>query len=334
MTRKITSKALELLKKLVEIPSPSGKEDELMEFIVNYLENIGFSPEIDSVKNIILDLGADLWVTAHIDTVKELSNFSFDGEFCYGTGVADDKASIASILLALELADSEYFNCAFFVDEEETGFGSQHFAEKRNAGRAIVMEPTELRVCSEHWGVVEFSVTVEGKPAHAATPWAGINAVEKTLSLIDQLKEIGKKYGAKFNILQIKSVPDSLYAVPHVCYLKAEYLLPDKSSILFELLDTLEGYGRVEILEVADPFVSGDVVKILENAVFSAGLEVERSYMPSWTDAVNLHNAGWDTVVFGPGKLELCHTPHERVSIQEVIRAAEVLKNLGKVRNP
>jgi len=56
--------------------------------------------------------------------------------------------------------------------------------------------------------------------------------------------------------------------------------------------------------------------------------------MPSWTDAVNLKCAGWDTVVFGPGKLELCHTPHERVSVYEVVRAAEVLKNLSKVRNP
>ncbi len=338
MTHEIASKAVELLKKLVEIPSPSGKEDELMEFIVNYLENIGFSPEIDSVKNIILDLGADLWVTAHMDTVKGLLSFSFDGEFCYGTGVADDKASIASILLALELTDGKPFNCAFFVDEEETGLGSQYFAEKRDAGRAIVMEPTELKICSEHWGVVEFSVTVEGKPAHAATPWAGINAVEKTLSLIDQLKEIGKKYGAVFNLLQIKSLPEDVYVVPHICYLKAECLLPDKSSILFELLDVLEKYGKAEILEVSDVFISGEVAKILENAIFSAGLKVERSYMPSWTDAVNLHNAGWDTVVFGPGKLELCHTPHERVSIQEVVKAAEVLKNLGKaksqIRNP
>ena len=333
MTHEIASEARELLKELAEISSPSGEEEKLMEFLVNYLENMGFSPEIDGAKNVVLDLGAELWVTAHMDTVKELTSFSSDGEFCYGTGVADDKASVTAILLALEMAEDRPFNCVFFADEEETGLGSQYFAEKRSAGKAIVMEPTELKVCSEHWGVVEFSVTLEGKPAHAATPWAGINAIKKSLSLIDRLEEIGKRYGAVFNLLQIKSLPEDVYAVPHICYLKAEYLLPDKSSILFELLDTLEGYGRVEILEVADPFVSGDVAKILENAVSCAGLKVERSYMPSWTDAVNLHGAGWDTVVFGPGKLELCHTPHERVSIQEVIRAAEVLKNLGKAKS-
>ncbi|RUM34214.1 MAG: hypothetical protein DSY33_02760 [Archaeoglobus sp.] len=323
----LASKALELLKELVKIPSPSGYEEELSEYIVSYLKNLNYSPKVDSVGNVVLDFGADIWVTAHMDTVEKQVNFSFDGEFCYGTGVADDKASIAAILLALE-SGRKNFNCALFVDEEESGFGSKKFVEGKPPSMAVVMEPTELKICSKHWGVVEFSIEIEGKQAHGSTPWAGENAIEKALDLIEELRKIGEKNGAFLNLLQAKSAPENIYAIPNSCYLKAEYLLPEKPLPLLELLETLEKYGKARILEVSNPFVSHKVAKILENAVITAGIKLERACMPSWTDAVNLNNAGWDVAVFGPGKLEICHTRMEKVSIYEIIKASEVLRRL------
>ncbi len=308
----------ELLRKLVEIKSPSGREGELAKFVVSYLEGLGLSPEVDRAGNVILDRGAEIWVTAHMDTVNTDYPFREHGKLLYGTGVADDKASIAAMLLACKEGS---FNCAFFVDEEETGIGSQCFADEREAGKAIVMEPTELKICTKHWGVVEFLVTVEGEQTHAAVPKS--NAIENALKLIESLKT----FKARLNLLEIKSEPENLYVTPYRCHLKAELLL-EFSCNLLDVLEFLESHNA-EVLELSDPFdCEGEVVKALEKAMLKAGIKPEYTYMPSWTDAVNLKKAGWDVTVFGPGRLELCHTPSEFVNIDEVVKAAEVLKNL------
>ncbi len=314
--------AKELLKKLVEIRSPSGKESDLAEFIHSYLKKLGYSPVIDEVGNVLLECGSDYWVTAHMDTVEVLSEFRCDGNICYGTGVADDKASIASILLALEKAR---FNCAFFVEEEETGMGSEYFAERIKPGKAIVMEPTEMRVCTEHWGVFEFQVCIRGESTHASMPEK--NAIELALELIEKIRN------DKLNLLGIWSKPENLYATPHECILKAEYLI-DKigsSELILKTMELLESYGDVKVIEMADPFSSKEVHRMLERAIVLAGLKVKRGYMPSWTDAVNLHERGWDTVVFGPGNLKNCHTDKEFVDLRDVILASKVLVKLSEI---
>ncbi len=318
-------KAKCLIKKLAKIDSQSGREKELSEFLVSYLKRLGYSPKIDEVGNVVVDFKKDLWVTAHLDTVERVSDFREMGNLCFGTGVADDKASIAAILLALEKAA---FNCVFFVDEEETGIGSQHFAEVRKPSKAIVMEPTELKICSKHWGVFEFQVDVVGEKSHASMPKK--NAIELAIELINKLKVKGK-----LNLLGIWSKPENIYVTPYLCTVKMEYLISSGfvSKLIFETLEIAEKYGKVKILEVADPFESILVHKILEKAVILAGIEPETGYMPSWTDAVNLNKKGWDTVVFGPGNLENCHTEREYVDVRDVVLASRVLENLRKIYN-
>jgi len=306
--------------------SPSGKEDEVREFVLKYLRDL--NPEVDEAGNVLVDNGGDVWVTSHMDTVAgEFYPFSFENGICFGTGVADDKASVAAMLVAAR--ETEGLNFAFFVDEEENGMGSQHFAEKVRKGKAVVMEPTELRICNEHWGVFEALVSVHGKPAHASMPDYGVNAIEKALELIEKLRNF--RCG-KFSLLSIKSYPENLYSVPYRCEVKFEYLIPYHAAVpVLEVLETCERFGDVTILEMADPFVSEEIDGLLKMAAELSGIEPELSFMPSWTDAVNLREAGWDVVVFGPGELHKAHTPFECVSIEEVVKAVEVLKNLSRV---
>jgi acetylornithine deacetylase len=50
--------------------------------------------------------------------------------------------------------------------------------------------------------------------------------------------------------------------------------------------------------------------------------------MKSWTDALNLKER-FDVVVWGPGNLEFCHTKEEKVKIEEIKKAIEVLISLN-----
>ena len=332
----MSGKVVELLKTLVGLRSPSGHEENVREFVIDYLEKAGLSPEVDEVGNVIVrtvrTVGAgEFWVTAHLDTVNTNYPFRHENGICYGTGVADDKASVAAmLLLARELGSDLNLNLAFFVDEEETGIGSQHFAEKERPGIAVVMEPTELKVCNQHWGVFEFFVTVRGKASHAAVPDAGINAIDGALKLVERLKDLSLRHGSIFNILSLESEPKDLYITPYECRLKAEFLLPESSRVVFEVMQLLEDYDY-QILEVADPFTSGLSAEMLEEAIIASGMIPEKSSMPSWTDAVNLKKAGWDAVVFGPGSLATSHTERECVRVEEVVKAVEVLKNLSRI---
>jgi len=50
--------------------------------------------------------------------------------------------------------------------------------------------------------------------------------------------------------------------------------------------------------------------------------------MRSWTDAAHLLEGGTQPVIFGPGHLPSCHTPQEKVKIEELITAYGILEKL------
>jgi Acetylornithine deacetylase/Succinyl-diaminopimelate desuccinylase and related deacylases len=50
--------------------------------------------------------------------------------------------------------------------------------------------------------------------------------------------------------------------------------------------------------------------------------------MKSWTDAGNFVYGGIPSVVFGPGKLAVAHTPWENVEISDVVAATKVLYHI------
>ncbi|MEM2924722.1 MAG: M20/M25/M40 family metallo-hydrolase, partial [Methanocellales archaeon] len=125
------SRLIKLLRILVETPSPSGREDEVISIISSYLNEKGIDYKIDEVnKNLIIQGKVNFWVVTHLDTHPESYAFKFDGNYAYGTGVCDAKGSVAAILKALdEIADLN-FGVAFLSDEEEGGKGSVGFSRR------------------------------------------------------------------------------------------------------------------------------------------------------------------------------------------------------------
>jgi len=316
---------LELLRALVEIPSLSGREDRLIEFITDRYD--GFEiVEGYGIKDLIMNPDADLWVITHLDTVPIKRGFDFDGTYAYGTGVCDTKGSITAILSAIEILGEPKFGVALLSDEEEGGRGSKLFVERFEPARAIVMEPTSLRIANVHYGCLEVLAKFRGVSAHGATPEFGVNAIELALQAILRLKEMG----LKFLVQKIVGGWDE-YAVPERCEVRIDFTFPpdvDPDELEVRIGGIL---GEFEVLEKDGGFVSGDVAELLKSAVESAGMTPEFGHMPSWTDAINLRKAGWDVVVFGPGELHLCHTERERIALREIELARDVLIRLNEL---
>ena len=323
---------LELLKNLVEIRSPSGKEDRLIAYLTDVFESLGYEPHIlegKGVKDIVLNPKAEVWVITHLDTVPIKREFEFDGKYAYGTGVCDTKGSIAAILLALEEIEELNFGIALLSDEEEGGRGSEIFVEAFEPKMAIVMEPTSLKIAKVHYGSLEVMLKFKGEPAHGSTPEFGRNAIDLAIDAIVKLRGVIRS-PVKFLVQQIEGGWEE-YAVPESCKVRLDFVFPpevepeDIEGILSDL------GGCYEVIEKSRGFVSGNVVELLEDAIRMAGMDIAYGIMPSWTDAINLRSAGWDVVVFGPGELQYCHTPKERIDPNEILKAKDVLKALNSI---
>ena len=313
-----------LLKKLVEIESPSGNEEELKNFIKDFLASCGYEI-VEGEHFISTKSKSELIITTHLDTTAVKSPFSTDEVYAYGTGVCDAKASIAAILEAAERGVD--FTIAFFCDEEEDGKGSREFAEKWKYGRmAVVMEPTDLKIASRHFGNLDLTVEVRGIQSHGSFPEAGVNAIEKAFEMINELKR-----HFKVTPLKIRGGSED-HVIPDHCTVKLDVMIEPEVKLdeVLKKLEFLRDYGHYAVSNACDGFVSREVAGLLERAMRSAGVDVEYSVMPSWTDALNLKNR-YDVVVWGPGEMQNCHTVMERVRLKDIEIARDVLIKLNEI---
>ena len=102
---------LELLKKIVLIPSPSNFEDERAKFCADYLKSIGAEGTyIDEAKNVIFPLCCDdskeiTVIAGHTDTVFPMEtplNYFDDGKNIHCPGIYDDVVAVTDIILTVK----------------------------------------------------------------------------------------------------------------------------------------------------------------------------------------------------------------------------------------
>lgn len=121
-----------------------------------------------------------------------------DGKM-FGRGVIDCKGGLAAAIQAMKAISKAGIKLKGDVllesvfDEEIGGTGTLATILKGySADAAIVTEPTHKRVVIARPGVMWFRVTVNGKSAHAANLWEGVNSIEKALKIHKALCDYGE----------------------------------------------------------------------------------------------------------------------------------------------
>lgn len=192
-----------LLIELIKIPSVSGHEKELGDFIVSQLSGVGdLKIQKQNVGkgrfNLVIKKGnSKKWLVAHMDTVPGGGPCRVTKDKIFGRGACDNKQSIAaSIILARQLSD---INLLFTVGEE-IDFSGAHKAVKtkicKDAELVIVQEPTCFKIITGQCGVVSFSVESTGREQHSSLDNPN-NAIHK---LNEILAVLIKKNWTAFNI--------------------------------------------------------------------------------------------------------------------------------------
>src|SRR6516164_5252499 len=158
---------------ILDIYSPSGKEEDIQLYLEELLADGGFSVQRQEVEedryNLIVTMGNGeprLFLAGHVDTVPawDLEDFGAQEEdgIIRGLGSADMKGGCAAMVeawlamaSALEPSERPPVGLLLAVGEEENGDGSTTFLDSCRPQWVIIGEPTGLAACFAHYGYLE-----------------------------------------------------------------------------------------------------------------------------------------------------------------------------------
>ena len=325
---------LELTRELIDIPSITGDELAVGQYLSKYLEELGYQVERQEVAQDRFNVMATtaepprIVFSTHMDTVPPFIESSEDEEFVYGRGSCDAKGIIAAQIFAAERLRAEDVNgvgLLFTVDEELSSIGAQA-ANKHALARAcqflINGEPTDNRLATGTKGSVRVIITTEGRAAHSAYPEAGESAIEKLLDILQEIRACAWPEDSFFGTTTCNIGVLSGGTRPNVIADKARAELQIRLGIDIEhvkrvLEDAVGGRGQLEYASAHNP------VRLFAVPGF------EQCVVRFTTDVPYLSNWG-QPLLIGPGSILDAHTDHERISKRELDKAVELYVDLAK----
>lgn len=302
-----------------------------------------------------------LLIIAHLDTVgagdmpEPFTPRERDGRLC-ARGALDIKSGVAAMCAAAVsiVRDgpslTRPFVIAAVVDEECNSIGTEALLKQCQADAAIVLEPTDLRLCVAHKGYAWFEITTHGCAAHGSMPEEGRDAIRMMARVLDALDRLDRQLALRppHPMLGHASLHASLItggqelsSYPAECRVQIERrTLPGETDAVLKV----EINSLLEELRAADPefHVSSSLIASRppysidqEEPIVLASAEALRAVtgsaelfgMPVWTDTALLAAAGIPGVVFGPSGKGL-HGANEYVELDSVTACAEVLRRL------
>lgn len=344
---------------LLEIYSPSGKEEDIQLYLEELLTAAGFRVERQVVEedryNLRITMGngdPQLYLVGHVDTVPawDLETFGAkeESDVIYGLGSADMKGGCAAMLEAwLAMAEAlppgerPSAGLLLVVGEEENGDGSAAFLENNRPPLVVIGEPTGLAACFAHYGYLEAGFVTHGQRSHSSLPELGHNAVE---SMLRVLLHMGK------SPLFDRKHSEIVYSIREMSSSRRGFVVPDRCEAWIDLhlppgMDPVSFQEDINrIVAQADRHVPGLDVKVnysfaspgynlgdepglkqvLENACKELGLALRLDAFRSHSDGNLFYAAGVRPLILGPGLLETAHTPEEQVVFEEVAAAAHL----------
>ncbi len=348
-----------LLRRMIDIYSPSGKEVELLDYLHGYLKRQGLSvirQEVDDRRYNLLVMPGDrevrLALIGHVDTIAayDLDRYAAEeeGDQIRGLGAADMKGGCSAMVEAYLAAHSAGGGrwpaaLALVVGEEEEGDGAERLVEEHYFPWAVIGEPTDLAPCLGHSGYLELQVRTRGKRRHASLANRRENAVEVMLhALLEMTRYLEERRpDVVCNIRDMFSARAG-FVVPDRCEAWLDLHLPPTAPVgeiatdLEEIFSDYcrshpcgEGDFRMTTIDAGYELPEkGPVVEALQASFRQRGQKWQASVFRSHSDANQIWAAGIKPILLGPGRLEMAHIPEEAVSFSQVVSAAEVYYEL------
>ncbi len=355
------SRLKKLLFRLIDIYSPSGKEEEILAYLKGYLKRQGLDVRSQPVDEhrynlIVTPRTAEIQMAfiGHLDTVTayDLEHYNAvekEGEIV-GLGAADMKGGCAAMIEAFVsmrqcLGPDMPFALCLVVGEEETGDGAAQLMREYRFPWALIGEPTDLVPCFRSYGYIESQINTVGKRQHASLAGRKQNAVETLLGgLLRFTNHMEHKRPELIYNIRDLVTPPAGFAVPEYCEAWIDIHVPPESAIgtvITEIEDVVseksdENTGisvrfRTETIDSGyDLPISGKTIDIVKAVYSEHGLSFKPNAFPSHSDANQIFSSGAKPLILGPGHLEKAHAQDESVPFDQVVKAAEIYGSLMK----
>lgn len=349
-----TTRLIDRFSRYVACASVSGTELPFCQMIEAELLALGLSVTRDEVGkqcesngyNVVASLegvGEPILFSAHFDTVPpgvgieavvEDGVIRSKGDTVLGS---DDKAGIAAVLEALEMireAGGTHRPIeVLFTVCEETGLLGSKYADYSllQSKQAIVLDnSTPGELINESPAMVDISVTITGKSAHAAMgPHKGIHAVKAAAAAISN---IPCGYVDDYSVLNVANflAPGPSNVVPEKASFDIDLRSFDEAALqknidLIEqaVKDACDPLGATYVVDVSRKtdvlFVppTSPVIAQLQNTYTAMGIESKIMKTYGGSDATWLFKNGIDAINIGIGMMDV-HSTNEHISVADL----------------
>jgi acetylornithine deacetylase len=322
----------DLTRKLIDIPSVTGDEQEIGEFLASHLVGLGYRVTRQEAGprrfNVLATtaMSPRVVLSTHMDTVPPFIAASENDERIFGRGACDAKGIISAQIMAAEhlrAEDIQEIGLLFTVDEEEGSLGAQVANQsplQQPPEYLINGEPTDNRLALATKGSLRLRLRARGRAAHSAYPEQGESAIEKLLDVLESIRNcawpqdeslgettcnIGRVAGGtRANVVAAEATADlQLRLVGKLDPVKAM------------LAAAVAGRAEIEYLSAHDP-VHLHTVAGFEQCVVRFTTDIP--YLARWGRPLLL----------GPGSILHAHTDHEFVEKRELSEAVALYTRL------
>ena len=334
-----SSEAITLLSSLISIPSISREEEQVADFLQNYIEESGImtgrsgnniwciSPMFDIKKPTIL-------LNSHIDTVKPVNGWrkhpftaKLENGKLYGLGSNDAGASVVSLFEAYRYlsATEQAYNLIFLASCEEEVSGKNGIEsvlpQLPPIALGVVGEPTEMHPAIAEKGLMVLDVNAHGKAGHAARN-EGENAIYKALDDIQWFREY--RFSKESPLLGPVKM-----SVTQVNAGTQHNVVPDICSFVVDIRSN-ECYSNEELFQEICSHIQSEA-KARSFRLNSSHIDAKHPFVkravelgrtpfgsPTLSDQALLR---FPSVKIGPGKSSRSHTADEYIRVSEIEEA-------------
>jgi len=320
---------LDLARRLIDIPSPTGEEGAVGAFLHERLAALGFTvrrqPVAEGRFNLFADAGGRprVILNSHLDTVPPWFSSREDETHLHGRGACDTKGVIAAMIAAAERlrgAGVRDFALLFVVGEETDSIGAKRAnTEFSGIGSefVIVGEPTESKFARASKGALTAVLRFEGIAAHSAYPHLGDSAIRRMLAAIAGIEAADWGSDAVLGQTTVNVGVVRGGEKPNVIPALAECELMFRTAGGFEALrEKLERLaersgGRITLARGNDP----QFMVVPEGA--------PSTVVAFNTDVPHLGALG-KPMLFGPGSILDAHGSREKIAKDELLASIDV----------
>lgn len=333
---------IELIKSIISIPSTSGNEVAVADFLENWMScrglkvqrlynNLWVESENESASR------PTLLLNAHLDTVKASAGYTMDpysaavdGDRIYGLGSNDDGGSLVALLAAyFELSSRpQPYRLVFSATAGEENCapdGIEAVIDRfGKVDLGIIGEPTGMQMAVAEKGLLVLDCLSRGKSGHAARN-EGVNAIYQALKDIEWFRSF------KFDRVS-PYLGEVKMSVTMIQSGTQHNVVPDACSFVVDVRPNGE-YGNQEILDIIRSSVSCEVTprSMKHNSssisdshpVVVRGRELGLGCFGSPTTS-NQTRCFFPTLKIGPGDSSRSHSADEFILTSEITSAIDL----------